>query len=61
MKKLFLLAISISLISLNINAQQVPVFKGTTYENNDSMGDDQIDISNLVSHHHWMNLGMGKM
>ena len=46
MKKLFLLAISISLISLNINAQQVPVFKGTTYENNGAMGDDQIDTWN---------------
>ena len=30
----------------NQAAQQVPVFKGTTYENNGAMGDDQIDTWN---------------
>jgi hypothetical protein len=46
MKKIFLLAISISLQTLNINAQQVPVFEGTIYENNEAMSDDQIDTWN---------------
>ena len=46
MKKIFLLAITIGLMSLNVNAQQFPVFKGTTYENTGAMGDDQIDTWN---------------
>jgi hypothetical protein len=46
MKKLFLLALTISLATVNIKAQQTPVFKGTTYENNGGMGKDQIDTWN---------------
>ena len=46
MKKIFLIVITISLVSINVMAQQFPVFKGTTYENNGAMGDDQIDAWN---------------
>ena len=43
MKKIFFLAISISFLSVYTIAQQTPIFKGTIYENNGGMGDDQID------------------
>lgn len=46
MKKLSLLVITISLLSLNTKAQEVPVFKGTTYEDNGGMGKDEIKTWN---------------
>jgi hypothetical protein len=44
MKKIFFLTFVLTYISFNLKAQEKPIFKGTTYEDNGGMGSDQIDV-----------------